>query len=410
MNKRFRKFALVGALLLLLGGAALGGYLWADWHYQRARLALAGWDFDAAEHHLDQCAKVWWYPRGAIRHLQARTARLAGKYDEAEAHLRAWGEQGAPAEGLELEYLLLRALQGDFSAVEGRLVHRVLQGHPESAAILEVLAPTYLRTFRLLQAKECVRRWVQLEPDRVQAWMLAAQVYERMQASEDTLASYRRVVELDPDNFPARLTLAGLLTEGHDPKEALSHFEYLQSRQGDTPPILLGLAHCRRLLNQPEEARRLLAQVLAAQPNDGAALAERARLAQVHDSVSEATEWFRQAVAAKPFEKDVVYGYYLCLVRLGKTPEAKEVLAKLKALEGDLARLQDLTAAIVQDPHDPSLRCEAGKILLRSGDALEGLRWMESALREDPQHAATHQALREYYERIGDHEQAARHR
>jgi predicted Zn-dependent protease len=296
------------------------------------------------------------------------------------------------------------------AGVEGYLVHHVLQGHPDVVLILEVLTPAYLRTYQLANAGECLRRWLECEPDRVQAWVWRGRLFELIQNHQETLTSYRRVVELDPDNEEARLQLGGLLTQGHDPREALEHFECLRERHGEGPRVLLGMARCRRLLDQPDEACRLLEALLAQEPGHGPALAERGWLAQETDSAAAAEPFFRRAAVAMPFEKDVNYGFYQCLVALGKAREAEEVLLRLKRIEADLAHLHKVTQAVSQRPHDPALRCEAGTILMRNGLETEGLRWLESALREDRWHAATHQALADHFERTGDPERAARHR
>src|SRR5260370_1151985 len=242
---RFRSVTLL-LLLLLVGGAHGGAHLWALAHYRMAREALARWDFDSAQQHLGRCSTVWWFRTGEVRLLQARTARLAGNNDQAAALLRECRELGVPDESLELEHYLLRALQGELASIEGALISRVLEGHPETVAILEVLTPIYLKTYRLQSARECANRWRAREPNRLQAWILSPQVNERLRAKDDTFTSYRRVVELDPDNLPARLTLAGLLCERQGPREALAHFEYLRSRRGDTTEVLVGLARCRR--------------------------------------------------------------------------------------------------------------------------------------------------------------------
>ena len=44
---------------------------------------------------------------------------------------------------------------------------------------------------------------------------------------------------------------------------------------------------------------------------------------------------------------------------------------------------------------------QAGEIFLAIGNDREGVRWLESALREDPHHQATHRVLRDYYARVG---------
>ena len=69
-----------------------------------------------------------------------------------------------------------------------------------------------------------------------------------------------------------------------------------------------------------------------------------------------------------------------------------------------------MTMEIQRAPHNPNLHYEAGMIALRAGAIQDALRWFESALREDPNHAPTHRALAEYYQKMGELGRAARHR
>jgi tetratricopeptide (TPR) repeat protein len=409
VRQRSRRLLVLLAALLVLLGLGAGAHLWAHWHYRQGQQALGRRDFAGAQHHFTQCLKVW-PDSSAVHLLAARAARKAGAFDDTERFLRRCRELGGDDEAVTLEHLLLRVQRGRLAEVERQLAARVLQGHPDSVLILEVLTVAYLHTYQLVAAQECLRRWLELEPDRLEAWLLRARVFERLNNATEALASYRRVVELDPDNDDARLQMAGHLANGNEVQEALAQFEYLRRNQGDTPSVLKGLACCRRALNQPEEARRLLEAVLAENPRDWRALGERGRLALQYESAAEAEKWFRQAVAVAPHESDVNYSLYQCLEQLGKHQEAAEVLAQLKRVETDLARIADLSSAIARTPHDAALRCEAGTILLRNGLESEGLRWLESALGEDPAHAATHQAFADYYERVGDSERAAQHR
>ena len=173
--------------------------------------------------------------------------------------------------------------------------------------------------------------------------------------------------------------------------------------------MLRGLATCRHNLNEPDEARRLLDRLLAEHPNDGAALTARARLAQESESAEQAEAWHRRAAARQPFEKDVLFGWSLSLERLGKHEEAVAVQARFRRVEEDLTSLAAATRHVAHVPHDPAPRCEAGLILMRNGQEAEGLRWLASALELDPGHAATHQALGDYYEKAGDPARAALH-
>jgi tetratricopeptide (TPR) repeat protein len=397
-------------VLLLLLGLTLGGrHLWAYWHYREAQKAMGLRDFAVAQQHFVQCLKVW--SSSSDVHLKAaRAARKAGDFEETERLLGRCIDLGGDAEAIYLEQLLVQVQRGRLSEAGPQLVDRVLQNDPDSVAILEVLTLAYIQTYQLHIALECLKRWLEREPDRLEAWLLRGYLYERLQNNPEALASYQRAVELDPDNDDARLQLAGQLAHTTDVKAALAEFEYLRQKQGDTPPVLKGLAYCRRMMDQPDEARRLLESVLNEHPRDWRALAERGRLALEYESAPEAEKWLRQAAAVAPHESDVIYSLCQCLRRLGKDQEAAEVLAKHERVEQDLAHMADLSSDIARTPHDPALRCEAGLLLLRNGLESEGLRWLESALVEDPRHAPTHQALADYYQRAGNSELAEQHR
>jgi Tfp pilus assembly protein PilF len=48
-------------------------------------------------------------------------------------------------------------------------------------------------------------------------------------------------------------------------------------------------------------------------------------------------------------------------------------------------------------------------ISLRAGAAKEGLRWLQSALHENPRHVGAHKALASYYQKIGEAGRALQH-
>jgi len=409
VQKRSRRLVLLVALLLLLGLPLGGRHLWAYWHYRNAQKAMGMSDFAGAHEHFVQSLKVW--SSSTDVHLKAaRAARKAGDFEETERLLRRCIDLGGDADAIYLEQLLVQVQHGRLADAEPQLISRVVDHHPDSVAILEVLTLAYIQTYQLASAQNCVKRWLELEPDRPEAWLLQAYLFERLQNSIEALASYRRAVELDPDNDDARLQMAGLLAQANDMKAALEQFEFLRGKQGDTPAVLKGLAYCRRTMNEPEEARQLLEVVLKDNPRDWRALAERGRLAMDQESAEEGEKWLRQAAAIAPHESNINYSLCQCLRRLGKTKEAEEILAHVEQNDKELAHMADLSREIARKPHDPALRCEAGLLLLRNGLDSEGLRWLESALVLDPLHGPTHEALAEYYQRLGKSEQAEQHR
>jgi Tfp pilus assembly protein PilF len=401
-----RVLLLLVIALVVLG---IGGHAWAEWEYRTAQAAIARRDFAQAQKCLERCSKVW-FLGSKTQLLAARAARRAGNYDEAAKHLRECQALGGSDQDIDLEFKLLRAQQGDLKSVEQALWSLVQENHPESVSILEVLTPAYLQSFQLNSTEECISRWLEHEPDSLEAWQYRAQVYARLQIGSKLLTSYSRLVELDPANDDFRLQLAGQLAQAREPQKALEQYQYLRPRLGDTPQILCGMAGCLTALNQPDEARRLLEEVLAREPHNALALAERGRLAMEFESPSEAEKLLRQALAENPTEHDVLYNLFQCLLRQGKNTEAAEVQAKFKAVESDLVQLREAMLQVTVTPHDPEPRYKAGSILLKNGKIKEGLRWLGSALVEDPRHKATHRALADYYDQSGDSRRAAQHR
>jgi Tfp pilus assembly protein PilF len=53
---------------------------------------------------------------------------------------------------------------------------------------------------------------------------------------------------------------------------------------------------------------------------------------------------------------------------------------------------------------------QVGMVALRAGAVEEALGWLYAALREDPDHAPSHKALMEHYQKTGDFARAAEHR
>src|SRR5262249_5400422 len=110
-----------------------------------------------------------------------------------------------------------------------------------------------------------------------------------------------------------------------------------------------------------------------------------------------------------PFDRPAVYNWYQCLRRLGRDTEARRCGAQLDRLDADLKLLDEVTRALLQSPNDLGLRCEAGAILLRNGEAEKGLAWLGMVLQPEPRHPVAHQALADYWERQGDSGRAAVH-
>jgi len=63
-------------------------------------------------------------------------------------------------------------------------------------------------------------------------------------------------------------------------------------------------------------------------------------------------------------------------------------------LDADLARLNAVRNEVLKRPDDAALRCEGGVLFLRNGEREEGLRWLQLALRLDPNYEPARAALK----------------
>jgi uncharacterized protein (TIGR02996 family) len=82
----------------------------------------------------------------------------------------------------------------------------------------------------------------------------------------------------------------------------------------------------------------------------------------------------------------------------------------LQQLEEQQKRLETLERQVVKEPANRALRFEAAMILLKYGHEREGVRRLQSLLREDPQNASAHAALADYFQNQGDTARAEFHR
>jgi len=403
-----RLFLLAAAALCLAAG---GG--WAAWrlraepHLTAAEQALDRRDYPAARRELAAYLQAW--PESGRAHfLAARAARRLRLYDEAEDHLRACERLKWDPQAVALERVLADVQRGEMKA-EPFLWDRVEAGDADAPEILEVLTQYYLDDYQLMRAKDCLDRYLRLRPDDLHALLGRAYIWERLLYFADAAKDYRRAVERHPDDDPARLRLAKNLLITGEPAEALTHFERLAAHHPDDPEVRLGLAQCRRRLGDAEAAQRLLDGLLAERPDDAAVLAERGLVALNQNRPAEAEGFLRKAVAAAPSDREANYNLYQSLLRQGKDDEAKDRLAAVGRLDVDLARLDQVTKAVIQSPGDPALRLEGGLLFLHNGQEEEGVRWLQEAVRLDPTLRPAHQALADYYGRAGRPDLAAVH-
>jgi tetratricopeptide (TPR) repeat protein len=346
--------------------------------------------------HLQICLREW--PNNPeVLMLAARATRRERNYAESGRLLGKYQQLRGLDDAASFEQLLL-SVELNVEGTGDRCRRLVESGHPESSLILEALTRGHLQQYQLQNARACLNRWLNLNPDCVQAWYLCGLfIYDYCHAPNEAEKCYRRAVELDPAHEEARHGLAVILTDAKSYAEAIEHLEILRQSQPDNLALQMGLAECRAGLGESSEARRLLEGILAGQPGYEPAIALQGRLALEDGEYEQAESRLREALAITPSDHRARHNLVKCLNQLGKKEEAGRHQQELDQLEKDRGQFEEIVMKeLPQRPRDPSLHCTLGRLLLRGGYTEEGLRWLNSALLLDPHYAPAQQALTEY--------------
>ena len=410
LRRRPRTVGLVLALLVLLGAVGIS-YAYAFRQWDIAQRALEENRPADAEKPLGVCLRLW--PRNpAVLLLAARAARLNGHFEAAETYLnRCLKLRPATREAVQLEFLLMRVQGGEVDEVEEPLLNCVENGHPESALILETLAGAYMRNLRYAPALNALNRWIEVAPGSVLAHQHRGWLLERANDPQAALADYRRAVELAPDLIAPRLRLAELLLQENEPAEAVPHLERLHRQYPGRADVTARLGQCRFHQGRTEEARRLLEAAVEKLPDDPLVLIHLAKLDSQEGRPVKAEQWLRRLLSVDAADAEGQYNLIQVLRQQGRREEAEAAKARYHDTQELLKRVNILLRDEVERaPNNPSAPSEAGRGLLRLGQDRLGLHWLHEALRRDPKHRPTHQALAEYYEKKKDPEQAAFHR
>lgn len=401
-SPRTRRLLAIG-LVAAVGVAGYRGWAAAraEGRFREAQSAADRGDLPAARNSFDECLS---YDPASGRFLfhAARAARRDGDFSAAKKLLDLARAAGWPGEAVEWERSLAQAQTGQFAAAASRLRTAVEAepDHPDADLLREVLVPGYIAGFHLTDAYQILVDWIERRPDdlRLRLWMF--DVARRQMRPDQTLESARRAVAIAPDNPDARAICADILIENHQAAEAKPHCEWLLAHNSENPSAKLGLAKCLRELGDGEGAIRLVGELLGNYPDRPEYLAEMGTAELAAGRPQAARDWLRRAAKADPTMLGLAYNYSLCLEQCGQPDEAKQWRERSARSEADLNELKDATKRIAADPRNADLRFRAGELMMRNGYDAEGLRWLRSALAENPNHAPSRKALDEYYSRI----------
>jgi predicted Zn-dependent protease len=416
-SRRWWNVALVVILLAIVGVA-----VWMIYHHlntwqgiAEARAALARGDIKTAREQLEEAKKVY-SDSDEITFLLAQAMRRDGDLVEAERTLNEAKRLGWVKEAIDFEGTLLivqKASQPStspnwplFEAKEPALREALRKKHPESANICEVLVPAAVARYEGGKAGYLLESWQKLQPESGRMWEWKGRLAELLRQRDRAVEAYTTALKHVPGLEQARLRLVVLLLDDNRLKEAEEQLAGLPAKSPDAPALRARLLVLKG--DNPDEARRQLDALLAGSSNDAHLLHLRGKVELDADKAAEAEPFLEKAYRVDGYNAGLLEDYQKCLTAQGK--DAGKVQERLAAVRKDEAQVAELIPATLDSPTDPAPRRQVGEALLRLRQYPESLGWLESARVVSPSDAATHTALANYFDSVGQKALAERHR
>jgi tetratricopeptide (TPR) repeat protein len=405
----------LSAVLTVLATLAIGGYFGYE-QYRVSRLAgtvrrlFAARRYDEARGPLQR----WLGERphsGEAQYYRGWLALVNEQPQEAVEAVDQARRLGFDRIPLEVLAAIYQARAGRINAAEPILRQAFDRKLEPQAEVARELARIYLATYRLPQATEIVERCRELVPTDPQPYMWSNEIGSRSGASASIMIrNYRAALERDPALDKARLGLAEQLSKDRQFDEADQEYRAYLRRNPKDAPALVGLGRNAFQNGDIDEAIRQFEAAVAVDPRQADALKELAQLDLRFGRFAEARRRLELLTQVEPFDHEIRYSYAQALRLVGDQAKARAEAERAAQLRKEHEHIVQLRFKILKDPADLASRFEVARWMLDHGHANEGLKWAKEILRADPRHAATHQALADYYAKQGDPGLANYHR
>jgi tetratricopeptide (TPR) repeat protein len=403
-----------GLILALAMSAALA-YLGYD-RYQHDRLAGSVRRSFAA-HRYDEARpllKRWIDERPSSAEAQFYLGWLAlidDRPDEAGQAIDRAKTLGLDPDRLNPLTSIYQARAGRINRAEPILKEAFDAGQEPQALVAKELARIYLSTYRLPQAGEAIERWRKMAPDDPLPYMWANEIASRSDREPLVLIrNYRAALERDPNLAKARLGLAEQLSKAGRFDEAEQEYLGYLERYPNDAPALVGLGHNAFQNGDLDGATRDFEAALKVDPRQPEALKQLAQADLRLGRYEQACRRFELLIQIETYDYEIRYSYAQALKLSGHPDRAQaetDLATRLRAEHDEILKLR---FKIVKDPKDMASRLKVARWMLEHGHADEGLSWTKEILRADPNHAPTHRALADYYQKLGEAGLANYHR
>lgn len=383
----------------------------AGWMNSTARQALAGRRLSDAQRWLGR-AKSLSSTNAESEFLLARLARKQGQLPVMAEHLHAASELGYEKKQLAREQDLALAAMGRLEdGVEERLQTWLQEGTLDYSEVADAYTNGLTALSRFDEAQALLQAWQQSDPKEPVINYRQGRIHEHFRQPNLAEEEYRKAIAKDSTFIKPKYHLARLLLQIRQPEEALALF--LACDVGPTAlAAQTGVAGCYRNQGEAEKARDTLDRVMQHSFEE---------VMESYRSVDEAIERYMPAselgciqtelgdfeharknleLALDKFPRDTIarYSYGVTLRSLGFAKEAEEHFERTRQARTALDEVSALQEELRKDATNTDARLKIGKIVLEHESEHTGVFWIQSVFSYDPENAAAHKALVDYYE------------
>ncbi len=400
-------------LVVLLSSPLWGQGLWLSFFQNRAEQSLQARDPENALDWLGYARALDdENPRTEI--LLARAYRKSHDVEKAYEQLKNFYEQFGSTEESLLEQWLLKAQVGDNTDLKKHLSELLIQSQGDMQDICETFVNSCILNYQFNEALNLLKLWEADFPEDPLPNFMRGKILEHNRALQDAIKEFQKTLRKDPGYAPAAYNLARIQLTLKKTEAAMKYFQMTLENTTYQAPAKIGLARCYRLLNRNPEAKKLLNEVLQedvdtlqeayqvmGQPKflaKSAAQLEMGNLELAEKNYEAALKWMEPAAKANPLDLGVKNSLAIVYSRLGRKEEAKELSRLIKETNDALGKIQEQLDQVLKEPHNAELRFQIGKSYLRYVSEEQGIVWLNSALRNQPDHGPAHAELARYYE------------
>jgi tetratricopeptide (TPR) repeat protein len=398
---RFRKTLTISVLLATVAWFGVPR-IWLFWQLSTARRGLSNGNPEAAIERLQRTVAA--APNAAEAQYRLAVAqRRAGHLGRVQVPLEIAKKLGWNKDDIERQMLLTTAQNGDVDAVDAKLKSIMARGASDEAAqeVYEALAIGFLKTYRLREAWDCLNYWGDWQPKAIFPKFWRADICRRIVNPAAEEREYRDILAIDPQYVNARSRLAEVLKDSNRLDEAAREYELSLKQAPNRPEIIIGYAECQRRLGHVAKAISLLQSAMELNLSN---VERAAALTQLGVIEADAGDWNpaikhqEQAVELAPFEAPTLFALSQAYASSGQEQKSRDTLERSKRVRSQRDRIDEIARILIDQPGSADLRYEAGKILMDLGMQEDGVAWLQTAIKMQPNHSSARDAI-DVYER-----------